>query len=170
MAAGSKMFTVMNAARYKTAHDKRDVIYFRKVQHLHFRAPLTTVVAAAFHGCCKVKRTAERGNKQRDKHRNQRLDALHQTAAFHICTAGLLRRHDLLGLFEERRHKAQRDRHHHCEFMHRDMQRASGFNRRSMASVNCVGDVVNVRIELMRMSTTMRTAIMMLFTMPFRVM
>ena len=39
-----------------------------------------------------------------------------------------------------------------------------------MASVNCVGDVVNVRIELMRMSTTMRTAIMMLFTMPFRVM
>ena len=47
---------------------------------------------------------------------------------------------------------------------------ASGFSRRSMASVNCVGDVVNVRIELMRMSTTMRTAIMMLFTMPFRVM
>ena len=44
---------------------------------------------------------------------------------------------------------------------------ASGFKSRSIASVSCVGEVVNVRIELMRISTTMRTAIMMLFKMPF---
>ena len=85
---------------------------------LHAGAPLAAVITAALHRRREVDGTAERGDKQRDQDRDQRPHPLHQSAALQIGAARLLRRHDLVRLFDQRRDKPQRNGHHHRQLMY----------------------------------------------------
>ena len=91
------------------------------MQHIELRAAFVAVVAAAFHGRRQLVGAAERADKQRHKQRHERLGALHKASGLKVGAARLLRGHDLIRLFDERRDEAKRDRHHHRELMHRDL-------------------------------------------------
>ena len=97
-------------------------VELRHVELLHLGASFAAVVAAALHRHGKVVGPAERRNEKRDQDRDKRPDALHDAAAFHIGAARLLCAHDLVGFFEQRRHKAQGNGHHHGDLMHLDMK------------------------------------------------
>ena len=80
------------------------------------------MVAAAFHRHRQFVGAAEGRDEQRDQDGDQRADALGEFAVIQLGAAGFLGVHDLFGLVDQRRDKAQRNGHHHRELMHREVQ------------------------------------------------
>ena len=89
---------------------------------MQFCASLSAVIASAFHGRGQLVCPADGADKQRHQNGHHGFGPAKQISRFKICPPGLLRGHDLIGLFNQRGNKAQGDRHHHRQFMHRHMQ------------------------------------------------
>ena len=118
----AKMLEYNNNCEQNSNPQQRANIYAGDLELAHAGAADIAAVQSALHGGSELIRTAECRDEQRHKDRDHRLGALDEVAGIEVRAAGLLRRDDLLGFFDEGRDKAQCDRHHHGQLMHRRVQ------------------------------------------------
>ena len=87
------------------------------------------MIASGLHRHGQLVRAAEGSDEQRHQQRHHGLGALKEVAGIKIRASCGLRLHDLVGLFQQRRDKAQRDGHHHRHFMHGEVNRLEGLEQ-----------------------------------------
>ena len=92
------------------------------LQHMELGSALAAVVAAALHGRGQLVGPPEGADEQRHQNGNQGLGLLDQAATLKVRAPGLLGRHDLVRLLDQRGNEPQGDGHHHGQLMDRHME------------------------------------------------
>jgi len=88
------------------------------VQLLHLRTSFAATVTARLHRHRELIGTAERREKERHEHGYDGSHPPHDTAVLKVRPACLLRLHDAIQFLQQRRNKAQGNRHHHRQLMY----------------------------------------------------
>lgn len=109
---------------HKKDCDKRQPVPGRIRQLMHFRPSFPAAIAPRFHGGRQIIGAAESGNEERHKKGHHPFGFLPQIPAGKISTAGRLGFHDPIRFLKQRRNEAERDGHHHCQFMGRHAETA----------------------------------------------
>ena len=91
------------------------------LQWFHLCSSIPAMVTSCFHCHCKIIRPSECRYEQWHKDRDHCLCPLQDISRFKICPSCDLCFHDLIRLFQKDWNKAESDRHHHCNLMHRNM-------------------------------------------------